>query len=190
MPYILASMKRAVFLDRDGTINYGVPKYERVDSPDKVELIPGVIEALTLLASLDYKVFLVTNQAGIAEGLITLDDFNKINDKVLSLIEPSGIRIERTYICPHGESDDCECRKPKPKLLLDAAKEYDIDLSQSWMLGDRSSDVMTGLNAGTKTILVKTGVSTVESEEAAFTAATLLEAVQHITASDQQTTAS
>lgn len=171
---------QAVFLDRDGTINVGVPTYERVDSLDKVEILPNSLEALTLLSSLDYKVFFVTNQAGLAEGLINRADFDAINNKVLSLVEPSGISVTATYVCPHGESDDCECRKPKPKLLLEAAKEHDIDLSKSWMIGDRSSDVMTGVNAGVRSILVKTGVPTVESDEAVYTAPTLLEAVQYI----------
>jgi histidinol-phosphate phosphatase family protein len=87
---------------------------------------------------------------------------------------------EHYLFCPHAENDDCECRKPKPKLLLDAAKEFGIDLLESWMIGDRASDVMTGVNAGVKTILVKTGVPTVESDKATFTAPSLLEAVQYI----------
>jgi histidinol-phosphate phosphatase family protein len=178
-------MKKAVFLDRDGTVSVGVPVYERVDSIDKVELLSSTLEALTLLAGLDYSVFLVTNQAGLAEGLIDRDDFDAINSKVLRLIEPSGIQILDTYVCPHSEHDDCECRKPKPKLLLDAAREYDIDLPGSWMIGDRPSDVMTGVNAGTKTILVKTGVPTVESSEATCTVPSLLEAVQYIARHDQ-----
>ena len=171
---------RAVFLDRDGTINVGTPTYERVDSLGKVELLPNSLEALRLLSSLDYKVFFVTNQAGLAEGLISQADFDAINNKVLSLIEPSGINVAATYVCPHGENDNCECRKPKPKLLLDAAREYGIDLSKSWMIGDRPTDVLTGVNAGAKGILVKTGVPTVESSEAVYTASTLLDAVKYI----------
>jgi D-glycero-D-manno-heptose 1,7-bisphosphate phosphatase len=171
---------KAVFLDRDGTISVGVPVYERVSSLDKVQLLPNTLEALKLLATLDYGVFIITNQAGLAEKLITMEQFEEINNKVLELIAPSGLTILKTYLCPHGENDNCECRKPKPKLLLDAAKEFDVDLAQSWMIGDRPSDVMTGINAGTKTILVKTGVPTVESEEATFTAPSLLEAVQYI----------
>lgn len=171
---------KAVFLDREGTINVGVPTYERVDSLDKVQLLPNSIEALSLLAKMDYLAFLVTNQAGLAEGLITMDDFDEINNKILSLIASSGIKIQETYVCPHGEKDDCECRKPKPKLLLDAAKEYDIDLAHSWMIGDRPSDVMTGVNAGTKSILVLSGVPTVECEQATVTLPSLLEAVEYI----------
>lgn len=171
---------KAIFLDRDGTVNVGVPTYERVSSLDKAELLPNTLEALKLLARMDYTIFFVTNQAGFSEGLITWDDFNAINDKILGLLAPSGIKITKTYVCSHGEDEDCECRKPKPKLLLDAAKEYGIDLGQSWMIGDRPSDVMTGINAGTKTILVKTGVPTVESAEATFIAPSLLEAVRYI----------
>lgn len=176
-------MKRAVFLDRDGTVDVGVPTYERVDSLDKVELLPNTVAALQQLAKLDYLVFFVTNQAGLAEGLINRDEFNEINNKVIELIAPSGIAITKTYVCPHSEHDNCDCRKPQPKLLLDAAQEYDIDLANSWMIGDRPSDVMTGVNAGTQTILVQTGVPTVESDQATATLPSLLEAVEYITQS-------
>jgi D-glycero-D-manno-heptose 1,7-bisphosphate phosphatase len=175
---------KAVFLDRDGTINAGVPFHERVDSLDKILLLPHTLEALKLLAGLDYGVFLVTNQAGLAEGLITQAQFEEINDAIIQLIAPTGIRVLKTYFCPHGESADCECRKPRPKLLQDAAKEFKIDPAASWMIGDRPSDVMTGINAGTRAILVKTGVPTVESDQAAFTAPSLLEAVQYIISID------
>lgn len=171
---------KAIFLDRDGTINIGTPTYERVDSLSKVELLPNSRAALSLLAKMDYAVFIATNQAGLAEGLITREHFDQINNKVLELIAPSGIKIIKTLVCPHAENDHCDCRKPKPKLLLDAAKEYDIDLSSSWMIGDRPSDVMTGVNAGTKTILVKTGVPTVSSDQATITVPSLLEAVEYI----------
>ncbi len=171
---------KAVFLDRDGTVNVGVPTYERVSSVDKVQLLPNTLEALKQLAKMDYLVFFVTNQAGLAEGLITQAQFDEINTKVLELISSTGIQIAGTYVCPHGEDQVCDCRKPKPKLLLDAAKEHGINLKESWMIGDRPSDVMTGINAGTRAILVKTGVPTVESPEATCTAPSLLEAVQYI----------
>ncbi len=174
--------KCAVFLDRDGTVIVGTPTYERVDSLDKVQLLPNTLEALKLLANLDYLIFFATNQAGLAEGLISWDEFNQINDKALQLIAPTGIQILKTYVCPHGEHDGCECRKPKPKLLLDAAREYSLDLSCSWMIGDRPSDVMTGVNADTRTILVRTGVPTVECDKATATLPSLLEAVEYISA--------
>ena len=105
---------------------------------------------------------------------------HEINNKILESIAPSGIKILKTYFCPHGADAGCACYKPKPGLLLDAQKEFDIDLADSWMIGDRPSDVMTGINAGTKTILVKSGVPTVESDEATFIAPSLLEAAQYI----------
>lgn len=172
---------KAVFLDRDGTINYGTPTYERVDSVDKVELLPGVLEALTNLSKLEYKVFFVTNQAGLSEGIISTNDFNDINNKVLSLIKPSGINILKTYVCPHGENDVCLCRKPLPGLLQEAAEEFDIDIDHSFMIGDRATDVMTAVNAGARGILVLTGVPTAQSTEAVYTAPSLIEAVEFIT---------
>jgi D-glycero-D-manno-heptose 1,7-bisphosphate phosphatase len=171
---------KAVFLDRDGTITIGTPTYERVDTLDKVKLLPNSIDALRLLAKLDYGVFIVTNQAGLSEGLISQAEFDAINEKVLNLIAPSGIKIIKTYLCPHSESDNCECRKPKPTLLLEAAEEYELDLTESWMVGDRPSDVMTGVNAGAKAILVQTGDPAVVSEQAIATVPSLLEAVQYI----------
>jgi D-glycero-D-manno-heptose 1,7-bisphosphate phosphatase len=170
---------RAIFLDRDGTITVGVPRYERVDSIDKVELLPNSLEGLKLLATLDYLFLFVTNQAGLAEGLINKDDFDAINNEVLRQIEPSNIKIIETYVCPHGEQANCECRKPKAKLLLDAATKYDIDLENSWMIGDRLTDVQTGINAGTKTILVQTGTIQ-EAPEATYVAADLLAAARYI----------
>jgi D-glycero-D-manno-heptose 1,7-bisphosphate phosphatase len=183
LPDILAIMK-AIFLDRDGTITVGTPTYERVNSLDKVEILPNTLVALRLLATLDFAIFIVTNQAGLSEGLIDQTEFDAINDKVLGLIVPSGIKIKKTYLCPHTEDDNCACRKPKPKLLLDAAQEYDLDMKNSWMIGDRPSDVMTGVNAGTKTILVRTGDPNVECAQATVTSPSLLEAVQYIVEHD------
>lgn len=171
---------KAVFLDRDGTVTVGIPKYERVDRLDKVELLPHTLEALRILTGLDFGVFLVTNQAGLAEGLMTKAEFNAINDKILELIAPSGIQIIRTYVCPHGMDDNCECRKPKPTLLFEAAREYDIDLAASYMVGDRATDVKTGINAGTRTILVRTGDPAAIAPQATYTAADLLDAVRYI----------
>lgn len=172
---------RAIFLDRDGTINAGIPTYERVDSIEKVELLPNSIEGLALLSSLDYLFFFVTNQAGIAEGLITEADFDAINNEVLRQIEPSGIKITEIYVCPHGEQSDCACRKPKPGLLVRAAEKYGIDLAGSWMIGDRLTDIKTGMNAGTKTILVQTG-SVTDAPEATYVAADLLDAARFLAA--------
>lgn len=168
-----------VFLDRDGTIIKDPPD-ERVDRIDKIELFPDSLEALKLLSTLDYGVIIVTNQAGIAEGRITNAEFEVINNKVIGLLEQSGVRILKTYMCPHVAADNCECRKPKPTMLLEAAKDFDIDLANSWIIGDHESDIKAGLGAGAKAILVKTANKPEDSEDATYTAPNLLEAIKHI----------
>ena len=154
----------------------------RVDSIAEIELLPDTLMALTELSKLDFGVFLVSNQAGIGEGRITRDEFNAIEAAFIKMLEPSGIKILKTYVCPHKPEDNCVCRKPKPFMLLQAAKEFDIDLPASYMVGDRESDLLTGVNAGTKTILVQTGNSPVTSAEATYTATDLLAAARYIAA--------
>ena len=170
---------RAVFLDRDGTLIVDPPDL-RVDSLDDLHLLPATLAALTELSKLDYGVFIISNQAGIAEGRITLEQFYDISNHFLEMIKPSGINVLETYVCPHGEADNCNCRKPKPGMLLQAAQEYNIDLANSWMVGDRLSDIQAGISAGTRTILVKTGNNPVEATAATYTAKDLLEAVRYI----------
>jgi D-glycero-D-manno-heptose 1,7-bisphosphate phosphatase len=172
---------KAVFFDRDGTLIVDPPDL-RVDSVDEIELFPDTLRALSELAKLDYGVFLISNQAGIGEGRITRQEFETIENKVIELIKPSGINVLNTYVCPHVPSDNCVCRKPKPYMVLQAAEEFDIDLPQSYFIGDRESDIMAGVNAGTKTILVKTGNEPVVSKEATYTATDLLEAIEYIAA--------
>jgi len=174
-------MNKILFLDRDGTIIYD-PEDERVDREDKIKLFPDTIEALRYLADNNFSVVLITNQAGVAEGRISLEDFERINNKVLEMLAPSGIKILKTYVCPHAPGDNCECRKPKPTMILSAAKEFTIDLTNSYMVGDRESDILAGINAGTKTVLVKTANTPVEVKEATYTALTLLDAVKYISA--------
>lgn len=171
---------KAVFLDRDGTLIVDPPD-RRVDSISKLHLFPDVFKAMKQLAKLNYRIFIVTNQAGIAEGRLTEKDFHRINDVFVELVEPT-VKITKTYVCPHGEDGKCECRKPKPKLLFDAAREYELDLKHSWSIGDRESDIKAGKAAGNKTILVQTGNERVISKDADYTAKDLLEAVEYIAA--------
>ena len=172
-------MNKIIFLDRDGTVIYD-PEDERVDREDKIKLFPDTIEALKYLADNDFAVILITNQAGIAEGRMNTQDFERINNKVLEMVAPSGVKILKTFMCHHAPGDNCECRKPKPTMLLEAAKEFDIDLARCYMVGDRESDIKAGINAGTKTILVKTANINVESKEATYTAPNILDAVRYI----------
>jgi histidinol-phosphate phosphatase family protein len=171
---------KAIFLDRDGTISVGEPRYARIDSIDKLELLPTVIDALQLLASLDYGVFIITNQAGIAEGLISEEEFEHINIHLLEMIAPSGIHVLKTYHCSHGKGASCTCQKPRPGMLLTAAKEFNIELQDSWMIGDRITDVATGINAGTKAILVESGAPQMNTDTADYIAPNLLDAIAYI----------
>jgi D-glycero-D-manno-heptose 1,7-bisphosphate phosphatase len=170
---------KAVFLDRDGTVIPDPPD-ERVDTIEEVQLFPDSIEALKLLADNGFNAIFITNQAGIAEGLLNEQDFERLNNAVLERLKPSGLKFLKTFMCPHSPNDNCECRKPSPKMILDAAKEFGVDLSNSYMIGDRPSDIMAGVNAGTKTILVKTANVPVSSEEATYTAPNLLDAAKYV----------
>src|ERR1039458_1654379 len=168
-----------VFLDRDGTVIIDPPD-ERVDKEAKIKLFPDSIEALRTLADHNFAVIFITNQAGIAEGRIDLNGFQRINNKALDMLAPSGVKLLKTYVCPHSPDEHCECRKPKPTLLLRAARDFKVDLANSHMVGDRESDIMAGVNAGTKTILVKTANTPVVSPEATYTASSLIDAVKYI----------
>jgi histidinol-phosphate phosphatase family protein len=172
-------MNKVVLLDRDGTVIVDPPD-ERVTSEDKIKLFADTLTALKKLADAGFSAVLITNQAGIGEGLITQADFERVNAEIVRQLEQSGIKILNTYFCPHGPDEGCECRKPKPKMLLDAAREFEFDLSKSFMLGDHRSDILAGKAAGAKTILVRTANNQDEAPEADFQADSLTEAVEHI----------
>lgn len=170
---------KVVFLDRDGTIIVDPPD-NRIDSIQKIQLFPDTIEALTTIAQLGYGIILITNQAGIAEGRITEQKFWQIHNEILKRLAPSGIAIRKTYLCPHRPADNCNCRKPKPAMLLQAAEEFAIDLPHSWFIGDRETDIQAGHAAGTKTILVQTANTRQDSGGATYSAPHLLDAVRYI----------
>lgn len=170
---------KAVLLDRDGTIIVEPPG-ERLLDMEQAILEPAALEAFKIFADLDLKIIFITNQAGIGEGLLDPKKFEQLNGVVIQKLIPSGAQIIRTYMCPHTPADKCSCRKPKPQMLLKAAKDFDLDLSQTFMIGDRLSDIEAGINAGTKTILVKTGFHDVESPEATYTAKDLIDAAKFI----------
>ncbi len=172
---------KVVFLDRDGTLIVE-PPHERLVFEKDAKLFPDAIDALTLLAKNNIPVIMVTNQAGIAEGVLTTENFLELNDDIIEMIKASGVSFLKTYYCPHGRSAGCECRKPKPKMILDAANEFNVDLSNSYMVGDNLRDIEAGINAGTKTVLVKTGIRDVVSDDATYTADNLLEAAKYIVA--------
>lgn len=138
-------MKRAVFLDRDGTIN--VDKHYLYKKED-FEYLDGVVEALHILQDMHFLLIVVTNQSGIARGFYTEKDFYKLNAWMVSDIKNKGVKIEKVYYCPHyfdGEvkeyAIECNCRKPKTKLFWDAQREFEIDMSNSYVIGDKTRDI-------------------------------------------------
>lgn len=148
----------ALFLDRDGTINHD-PGY--IKDPSLIVILPGVAEGIKKLKDeYGFKIIVVSNQAGVAKGLMTLDDVESVNAKINELLVGKGASIDSFYYCPyHPEFDPPEksiCRKPSPFMIVQAAQEHEIDLSKSYMIGDRASDVESGFNAGVKTILLQT----------------------------------
>lgn len=158
----LSNKQKAVFLDRDGTINKYVGFLRNIND---FELIDGVSEAIKRINASGYLAIVITNQPVIARGEVTYEELNEIHNKMETLLGNHGAYLDSIYYCPHhpdsgfdGEIKelkiDCDCRKPKPGLLLKAAEELNIDLSQSWMIGDSKNDIMAGKNAGCKTVLI------------------------------------
>jgi D-glycero-D-manno-heptose 1,7-bisphosphate phosphatase len=152
---------RAVFLDRDGTLIEEVGYAAR---PEQIRIQPGAARALARMADAGYKLVVVTNQSGIARGLLTEDDLNVFHKHLDEQLELLGARVDVYYSCPHLPDPsqavrqdlaiDCDCRKPKPGLLLQAAQDMDIDLRASWTVGDAWRDIQAGQAAGTRTIKV------------------------------------
>jgi len=158
----LINKQRAIFLDRDGTIN----KYVGfLKSTEEFELISGVSEAVKKINSSGYLAIVITNQPVIARGEVTFVELNEIHNKMETLLGRDGAYLDAIYFCPHhphkgyeGEIPelkfDCDCRKPKPGMILNAAKDFNIDLSKSWMVGDGENDILCGKNAGCKTAFI------------------------------------
>src|SRR5436190_4426370 len=145
---------RAVFLDRDGTIMEDANYVGRLD---QVVLIPSAKQALRRLRDAGFKLFIVTNQSGVGRGYFPREAVEEIHAHLDEQFGPEGVSFDRYYVCPHHPEDNCDCRKPKPKLLRDAAAEYGLNLARCFMIGDRPTDIQAGKSAGTQTILVLTG---------------------------------
>lgn len=149
-------MFSAIFLDRDGVLIENRANYIR-DWSD-VEIYPEAINALSHSAIKKHKIVIVTNQSAVGRGIISLKTANEINSRLVNLIQHHGGQVDGVYMCPHKPDDDCLCRKPRPGLLLQAAKELSLDLQRSWMIGDAWSDVQAGQSAGVyQAILLRTG---------------------------------
>lgn len=151
----------AVFLDRDGTINEEVGY---LDSLNKLKIIPAAYQAIKLINLNGMKAVVITNQAGVAKGFFTEEFVHTVNDFIRDELQKHGAVIDKFYYCPHHPEEgtgiylqDCNCRKPAPGMLLQAAQELNIDLAGSYFIGDRFRDMETAKNAGAKGVLVRTG---------------------------------
>ncbi len=155
--------KRAVFLDRDGTIN---EEKAYLSDPDRLVLFPGVGTALARLQRAGYLLFIVTNQSGIGRGYYTLEDMHRVNGRLAELLAPEGVEFTRVYYAPEAPEQPSRGRKPSPQFLWDARDEFAIDLARSYMVGDKRIDLQCGWNAGVaRSILVRTGYgATVETQ--------------------------
>ena len=182
--------QRAVFLDRDGTMIEDVGYLDRLE---RLQLFPYSIDAVRLLNRGGYKVIVVTSQNGIAQGVLTEEFLVEAHAYLSKLCEEAGAKVEGYYYCPHSPHAavdryriDCECRKPKPGMILAAARDHAIDLAQSFVIGDRWRDIEMGIAAGTRAVLVGTGYGRTEATRRPANipvvpvAATLIEAVSVI----------
>ncbi|MPS72100.1 MAG: HAD family hydrolase [Chryseobacterium sp.] len=144
-------MNKAVFLDRDGTINVD---YGYVYKLEDLQIIDKVPESLLRLAEAGFLLIIITNQSGVGRGFFTEEAVDRFNKGLISQLSEKGVKITDVFVCIHSPNQNCDCRKPSPKLILDAIKKYDIDPKRSFMVGDKESDVLSGKNAGLLSFLL------------------------------------
>lgn len=173
-------MTRTAFLDRDGVINQKAPEGEYITRWEDVKFLPGVAKAIAQLNQAGWQVIIISNQRCVAKGLVSIPELEALHVHMLEWLADRGAVIDAVYYCPHEKTQPpCDCRKPAPGLLLKAAREHQIDLANSWMIGDSSSDIEAGHGAGCKTLRIQPlGKET--DQKADLRAASLREAVPKI----------
>ena len=180
-------MKRAFFLDRDGVI---IEQVEYIRDPDEVKLIPRAAEALKLIHENGFLAVVVSNQSGIARKKFTLEELTAVQKRMYDLLAAAGEKIDGFYFCPHDPHVEvCPCRKPKPGMILQAARELGIDVASSFMIGDRPADIETGIAAGCRDCaMTLTGYGEGKADEARSrgyrVASDLLDAVKTLLATE------
>jgi D-glycero-D-manno-heptose 1,7-bisphosphate phosphatase len=172
-------MNKAAFLDRDGVINRKAPEGQYVTRWEEVEFLPGAATAISTLNRTGFRVIVVSNQRCVAKGLVTTGEVEALHQKICRELADQGAVIDAVYFCPHESSPACNCRKPAPGMLLTAAKDHQIDLHSSWMIGDSAADVAAGKSAGCRTVLIGR-VDDSTSAAPDFVAQSLLDATQKI----------
>jgi D-glycero-D-manno-heptose 1,7-bisphosphate phosphatase len=152
-----AHERRTVFLDRDGVINRDAPNY--VTSWDRFEFLPGSLSAIAALTAAGIDTIIVTNQSAVARGLMTPETLADIHDRLCRIVAQNNGRIRAIFHCPHHPDDRCDCRKPRPGMILQARDRYGLNLQSATMIGDRATDIVCGRRAGCgATILVRSGL--------------------------------
>ena len=152
---------KTIFLDRDGVINKEIHYLHKIED---FEFIKGVFDTCNYLQNLDYKIIIITNQSGISRQIYTERDYKIVTNWMINEFSKKNIKILDVFHCPHMPDSNCLCRKPKPGMLMDAKYQYDIDMQNSWMIGDKEDDITAASSAGIiNTILVKSGHKIKES---------------------------
>ena len=146
---------KTIFLDRDGVINKDINYLHKIED---FEFINGVFEACQYFKNLSYKIIIITNQSGISRGYYTENDFQIITNWMIAQFKKNDINILDVFHCPHSPDSNCNCRKPMPGMLLEAKYKHNINMKNSWMIGDKEADIIAANTAGiTNTILVRSG---------------------------------
>jgi D-glycero-D-manno-heptose 1,7-bisphosphate phosphatase len=155
-------MNKALFLDRDGIINQKAPEQDYIKSWREFKILPNVPEAIKLAKDHSWLIIAISNQRGIARGLMSKKTVDSIHRRLNEELEKIGTGIDRFYYCPHNYNE-CQCRKPAPGLVLEAIKDFSIDPSKSWLIGDSESDRLCGERAGVKTKIIPVDGSLLEA---------------------------
>jgi D-glycero-D-manno-heptose 1,7-bisphosphate phosphatase len=172
-------MNKAAFLDRDGVVNRRAPEGAYITRWEEMKFLPGVAEAIALLNQAGLKVIVVSNQRCVAKGLISARDLEQMHRRMCEELAAEGSKVDAVYYCPHELRAACDCRKPKPGMLLEAARTHSLDLAESWMIGDSDIDIEAGRNAGCRTVKLP-GKSEASQPAADVGAPSLLHAVHRI----------
>ena len=179
----MTRLRPAVLIDRDGTI---IVDHHFIARPEQVELLPGAAAAIKRLNDAGWPVIVVTNQSGIARGYFTQADYENVRDRMAELLKKHGARVDATYVCPHHPdfTGPCECRKPGSLLFRQAAEQHALDLSRSWLIGDKLRDVAPAAELGARAIMIpndETPMTDVELARKEFAVARVLdEAVDRV----------
>ncbi len=157
-------MSKAVFFDRDGTV---IEDLAYNASTEKIFLLPGAADSLRRLQDAGYLIVIITNQSGVGRGYYQEDIVHGQHETLSRLLNEAGVAVATYRHCPHAPEDGCNCRKPEPGMILDAAEELAVELQQSWMIGDKESDVLAGHNAGCRSILIGDATDSAAEHQAA-----------------------